>query len=91
MKKIYRFILCASIALLSVACNNQAEQSVEMAENEGVLALSIDFEGTRADVDPTAEFELKIYRYAADNSKELVRKYTKLTDIPEYIWLIKDN
>ena len=91
MKKIYRFILCASIALLSVACNNQADQSVEMAENEGVLALNIDFEGTRADVDPAAEFELKIYRYAADNSKELVRKYTSLTDIPEYIWLIKDN
>lgn len=91
MKKIYRFIVCASLALLSVACNNQAEQSVEMAENEGVLALNIDFETTRADVDPAAEFELKIYRYAADNNKELVRKYTSLTDIPEYIWLVKDN
>ena len=71
MKKIYQIIVCASLALLSVACNNQAEQSLDMAQNEGVLALNIDFESTRADVDPAAEFELKIYRYAADSSKEL--------------------
>ena len=91
MKKIYQIIVCASLALLSVACNNQAEQSLDMAQNEGVLALNIDFESTRADVDPAAEFELKIYRYAADSSKELVRKYTSLSDVPQYIWLIKDN
>ncbi|MBQ8853698.1 MAG: DUF4493 domain-containing protein [Alistipes sp.] len=91
MRKILNFIVCASFALLSAACSNQAEQSLDMAENEGVLALNIDLENTRAQIDPTAEFELKIYRYAADQNKELVRKYTSITEIPQYIWLIKDN
>ena len=91
MRKIFNFIVCASFALLSAACSNQAEQSLEMAENEGVLALNIDFESTRAELDASAEFELKIYRYAADQEKELVRKYTSLTEVPQYIWLIKDN
>ncbi len=91
MRKILNFIVCASFALLSAACSNQAEQSLNMAENEGVLALNIDLENTRTQIDPTAEFELKIYRYAADQNKELVRKYTSITEIPQYIWLIKDN
>ena len=91
MRKIFNFIVCASFALLSAACSNQADQSLEMAENEGVLALNIDFESTRAELDANAEFELKIYRYAANQEKELVRKYTSLTEVPQYIWLIKDN
>lgn len=89
MKKIY-CIICASVALLLGACTS-TNSSVEMGENEGVLALNIDFVTTRAEVNPDDSFELKIYRYAADNSKELVRKYTSLAEVPQYIWLIKDN
>ena len=91
MRKIFNFIVCASFALISAACSNQADQSLEMAENEGVLALNIDFESTRAELDANAEFELKIYRYTANQEKELVRKYTSITEVPQYIWLIKDN
>ena len=62
-----------------------------MAENEGVLALNIDLGDSRAEVDPNALFELKIYRYGENNEKQLVRKYTSLEAVPQYIWLIEDN
>ena len=90
MRHILKTIICASFALLTAACNNQPAQNIEMAEGEGVLALNLDF-GSRSDIDATTPFELKIYRYASDNNKELVRKYTALADIPQYIWLISDN
>ncbi len=90
MKHILKTIICATFTLLLAACNNNPAQNLEMAEGEGVLALNLDF-GSRADIDASTPFELKIYRYAADNSKELVRKYTALADIPQYIWLISDN
>ncbi len=90
MKKIFNIIACAAFALLSASCNT-TEQNLNMGENEGVISFSLDFESTRAEVDPQAAFELKIYRYAKDGDKELVRKYTSLAEIPQYIWLIKDN
>lgn len=91
MRKIVNIIVCAAFALLSAACSNQAEQNLDMGENEGVLALNINFENTRAEVDADAAFVLKIYRYATDGSKELVRRYNSLAEVPQYIWLVKDN
>ena len=88
MNRIYCFI-CAA-ALLLTACTAPKQELVG-GENEGVLCLNIELLGTRAELDPTKAFELKIYRYAAENSKELIRKYTSLSDIPQYIWLINDN
>ena len=90
MRHIFNTIICAILALLSIACSNNTAQQLDMPEGEGVLALSLDF-GSRADIDSTLPFELKIYRYAADGNKELVRKYTALADIPQYIWMIADN
>lgn len=91
MKKIFNIIICATVALFSVACNQTEE--IEMSAEEGVVSLNVAFASTRAEIDPSTPFELKIYRYAdAEKSeKQLVRKYTALTDIPEYIWLVKDN
>ena len=91
MKKVLNIIICAAFALLSVACN-QAEE-IQMSAEEGVVSLNVSFASTRADIDPNTPFELKIYRYAdAEKSdKQLVRKYTALAEIPEYIWLVKDN
>ena len=91
MKNILNIILCASFALLTAACSKEPKQNLEMADNEGILSLNLDFEGSRTDIDANTPFELKIYRYATDGSKELVRKYTALSDIPQYIWMIKDN
>ena len=91
MKKVLNIIICAAFALLSVACNQTGE--LDMAAGEGVVSLNVNIASTRADIDPNGAFELKIYRYAnAEKSeRELVRKYTALADVPEYIWLIQDN
>lgn len=91
MKKVFNIIVCATFALLSAACSQVEE--IEMGAEEGVVSLNVAFASTRADIDPNTPFELKIYRYAnAEKSeRELVRKYTALADVPEYIWLVKDN
>ena len=91
MKKIFNTIICAALVLLSAACNRA--EDLEMAAGEGVVSLNVNIASTRADIDPNGAFELKIYRYAnAEKSeRELVRKYTALADVPEYIWLIQDS
>ena len=91
MKKVLNIIICAAFALLSAACNQPEE--LKMGAEEGVVSLNVNIASTRADIDPNGAFELKIYRYAnAEKSeRELVRKYTALAEVPEYIWLIQDN
>ncbi|MBQ5700610.1 MAG: hypothetical protein IIV68_00645, partial [Alistipes sp.] len=91
MKKIFNTIICAALLLLSAACNRA--ENLEMAAGEGVVSLNVNIASTRAEIDPNGAFELKIYRYAnAEKSeRELVRKYTSLADVPQYIWLISDS
>ena len=91
MKKIFNTIICAALVLLSAACNRA--EDLEMTAGEDVVSLNVNIASTRADIDPNGAFELKIYRYAnAEKSeRELVRKYTALADVPEYIWLIQDS
>ena len=91
MKKIFNTIICAALVLLSAACNRA--ENLEMAAGEGVVSLNVNIASTRAEIDPNGAFELKIYRYAnAEKSeRELVRKYTSLADVPQYIWLISDS
>ena len=95
MRKIFNIAICALFALLSSACNKVDEPMLDMAENEGVLALNISMPQSSRNTTalPDLPFELKIYRYAdaEKSTKELVRKYTALNEIPEYVWLVKDN
>ena len=94
MRKFINIFICATFALMSAACNKTDEPMLEMAEGEGVLALNLNLPKlTRAEGSTELPFELKIYRYAnAEKSeKELVRKYTSKSDIPQYVWLFEDN
>lgn len=95
MRKIFNIAICALFALLSAACNKVDEPMLDMADNEGVLALNISMPQSSRNTTalPDLPFELKIYRYAdaEKSTKELVRKYTALNEIPEYVWLVKDN
>ena len=95
MRKIFNIAICALFALLSSACNKVDEPMLDMADNEGVLALNISMPQSSRNTTalPDLPFELKIYRYAdaEKSTKELVRKYTALNEIPEYVWLVKDN
>ena len=88
MRHIFNTIICLGLALLSCACSHSEEQ-IEMPAGQGVLSLSLDL-GSIAEIDSSVPFELKIYRNG-EQSKDLVRKYTSITDIPQYIWLIADN
>lgn len=97
MKKIKNIMICTVCALLAVSCvKSSDEQVLEMSGDEGVLALSLDF-GTKAaaDINPDESFALRIYQYTTgtdgETAKGLVRKYTALADIPQYIWLMKGS
>lgn len=97
MKKIANIMICTVCALLAVSCVKSSDEPiVEMSGSEGVLALNIDF-GTKAatGINPDESFALRIYRYTTDTegqpAKGLVRKYTALADIPQYIWLMKGS
>lgn len=97
MKKIAKIMICTVCAMLTVSCVKSSDEPIiEMSGNEGVLALNIDF-GTKAvtDADPDDNFTMRIYRYSTDTdgepAKGLVRKYTALADVPQYIWLMKGS
>ncbi|MBQ5752577.1 MAG: DUF4493 domain-containing protein, partial [Alistipes sp.] len=97
MKKIFNILAYVALVLFAVSCAKSTDEiKLVMGENEGALALSIDYGTTRADVSADQAFSMKIYRYGAANSagertKELVRKFTSQTDVPEYIYLLKDD
>lgn len=89
MKKILNIFICTAFVLLAAACHKTDEPILDMAADEGVLSLSISSRTNSEEL----PFELKIYRYANEekSEKELVRKYTAQADIPQYVWLVKDN
>jgi len=83
--------------MLAVSCVKSSDEPIlEMSDNEGVLALTLDF-ATRAvtGVNPDENFTMRIYRYTTDAdgqpAKGLVRKYAALADVPQYIWLMSGS
>ena len=83
--------------MLAVSCVKSSDEPIlEMSGDEGVLTLNIDF-GTKAvtGVNPDENFTLRVYRYDTGTdgqpAKGLVRKYTALADVPQYIWLMSGS
>ncbi|MBQ7856179.1 MAG: DUF4493 domain-containing protein [Alistipes sp.] len=99
MKKIFNILTYTVLALLAVAsCTRPAaEENIPMAENEGVLALNINYGTTKTTEAEEQAFVLRIYRYTGETDengakvRELVRKYTAEAEVPEYIWLLNGN
>ncbi len=97
MKKIFNILAYAALALFAVSCAESTDEiKLVMGDNEGALALSIDYGTTRADETTEQAFSMKIYRYGTPDStgertKELVRKFTSRNDVPQYIYLLKDD
>ncbi len=95
MKKIFSILVYVCLIALAVSCSKSNEENLMMGQDEGVVSLNLDF-GSRAASANTSIFSMKIYRYAVadadgNRAKELVRKYTSLSEIPQYIWLLKDD
>lgn len=97
MKKITNILAYVAFVLFAVSCAKSTDEvKLVMGDNEGALALNIDYGTTRGEVSADQAFSMKIYRYGAANStgeraKELVRKYTSQSDVPQYIYLLKDD
>lgn len=95
MKKIFNIAaICAACAMLFASCAKSAtEQSLDMAENEGVLSVNI--ATSRADIAPDDTFLMRIYKYSTtttgEREKGLVRKYKALAEVPQYIWLLEGD
>ena len=90
-------MICTVCAMLAVSCVRSSDEPIiEMSGDEGVLTLNIDF-GTKAatGVNPDENFTLRVYRYDTGTdgqpAKGLVRKYTALADVPQYIWLMSGS
>lgn len=96
MKKIFNILVYVGLIVLAVACTKSNDENLLMGQDEGVVSLNLDLGDSRAASANNAIFSLKIYRYTSDGStgertKELVRKYMSLSEVPQYIWLLKDD
>lgn len=83
MKKIFS-ILC--LALLAISCSEQGDEPA-LATDQGAIKMNIALSGT-----PTADqnITVKIYR-VEDTGRQLIRRYTSLDDIPDYLALLADT
>ena len=100
MKQIFNIITCGLLALLvATSCvGTPEEERLPMGENEGVLALNLNFGATKVSSEEIAAYTLRIFRYTGENDpesgepvKELVRKFTAESEVPQYIWLLNGN
>jgi hypothetical protein len=100
MKKIFNILTFALLALLvATSCAGSNEEvRLPMGENEGVLALNFNYGATKTTTAEEQSYVLRIFRYTGETNqesgepiKELVRKFTAKSDVPEYIWLVNGN
>ena len=99
MKKIFNILTSALLALLvATSCMGSNEEvRLPMGENEGVLALDFNYGATKTTAEEEQTYVLRIFRYTGETNqegesvKELVRKFTAMSEVPEYIWLVNGN
>ncbi|MDE6139891.1 MAG: PCMD domain-containing protein [Alistipes sp.] len=84
MKKIFS-ILC--MALLAASCNRECGDEPILPADQGALKMEVVMSGTPA---ADQSIAVKIYR-VADTGRQLIRRYTSLADIPDYLALLADN
>ena len=81
MKKIFAIL---SMAIAIVACSTEIDPAVELAATEGAMRLGVAFQQS-ATVDE--EVVIKIYKVEGEELN-LVRRYTSLNDVPQYLALL---
>ncbi|MBO7262712.1 MAG: DUF4493 domain-containing protein [Alistipes sp.] len=81
MKKIFAIL---SVAMALVSCSTEIDPAVELTANEGAMRLGVAFQQS-ATVDE--EVVIKIYKVEGEELN-LVRRYTSLNDVPEYLALL---
>ncbi len=80
MKKLFAIL---SAVLVLASCSNEIDSQVAMTSDEGAIRLGV---ATRADI---ADESVAIKIYKVENGEEsLIRRYTSLNDVPEYLALL---
>ena len=84
MKKIFAIL---SMAIAVVACSTEIDPAVELAATEGAMRLGVAFQQSAT---VGEEVVIKIYKVEGEELN-LVRRYTSLNDVPEYLALLAGN
>lgn len=84
MKKILALV---SAVLVLASCAKDMEPQFQMATNEGAMRLGLTMQ---SDVRADQNIVIKIYKVSGEE-KSLVRRYTSLADIPDYLTLLGGN
>ena len=85
MKKILS-MLCAMLVVVS--CNKESEEFVPQMVDEGAMRMSLSVASTDL-ADET--ISIKIYKVDDAGERQLVRRYTSINDVPEYLALLADD
>ena len=85
MKKILS-MLCAMFVVAS--CSHEPEISTPVATDEGAMRMSVSVASSEL-ADKTVS--IKIYKVDDEGERYLVRRYTSINDVPEYLALLADN
>ena len=81
MKKIFAIL---SMAIALVACSTEIDPAVDLTANEGAVRLGVAFQQS---ISADEEVVIKIYKVEGEE-QNLVRRYTSLNDVPEYLALL---
>jgi len=90
MKKILTLML---LAVLAAACTKDADPRFELEPDEGALKIGLALASSPS---PDDKIVIKIYKIAPAGSenageRQLVRRYTSLGDVPQYLALVADD
>ena len=87
MRRVYNIII-SMLALAAVACATDGDVvgygDNTAADDKGAMRLNISLAEAASD----APFALRIFSVGAEGERNLVRKYTSIDEIPEYVWLV---
>ena len=79
-------MLCAMLVVVS--CNKESEEFVPQMADEGAMRMSLSVASTDL-ADETSS--IKIYKVDDAGERQLVRRYTSINDVPEYLALLADD
>ena len=72
------------MAIAFVACSTEIDPAVDLTANEGAVRLGVAFQQS---ISADEEVVIKIYKVEGEE-QNLVRRYTSLNDVPEYLALL---
>lgn len=85
MKKILS-MLCAMLVVVS--CNKESEEFVPQMTDEGAMRMNLSVASTDL---ANETISIKVYKVDDAGERQLVRRYTSINDVPEYLALLADD